>query len=1460
MNRADESAYSAADHPVTNFSFHHSIPEFGQRKSAPVINGSLGGRKRCWRVIRKFPTASAPIRNNPDPKKKVVKSTNRTGVNGRNALGYFSLHPTIKYSLSTLLACLLTSALLARAVEPWADGQLPVRDGIELWFDCSRQNAGRGEMQLPPLATRDSVDHLIDGSGHGRHLQQPLQDSRPEFLQVNGAYISFNGTNNSLFGLKLKGVVTNTTIFVVAQPRSNRGGFGAIFSLNQSGQNDFTSGMNMDWGPNPTPRFSSINIEGSGMPGAIQLLTGWETPFNEWHVFSIDSKAGRSGTRVYIDGIAQGARDRAESVIGVHEFVLGGRHYSLRGTAPYIQGWFDGGFAEFLLYNRCLTDEERGAVEKYLEKKYAGFLHPELEARPLVPVAKPPAVQVFAPGFTVRPLPLALKNINNIKYRTDGKLVALGYNGRVYLLSDTDGDGLEDHADFFWDANTLRAPIGMALTPSGYSRGQGVFVAAKGKVSLIVDTNGDDRADQEIIVADGWTELSHGVDALGVVLDKEGNLYFGLGTADYTNPFLIDKATGAARYRLESERGTILKVSPDFKHRQIVCTGIRFSVALAFNGAGDLFCTDQEGATWLPNGNPFDELLHIEPSRHYGFPPRHPNFLPGVIDEPSVFDYAPQHQSTCGLNFNESVNGGPPFGPAWWTGDAFVCGYSRGKIYRTKLVKTDVGYVAQNQQIASLPALTVDACVSPKGDLLVSTHSGPPDWGTGPEGEGRLYKISASDKSVPQPVLVWSSSPTEIRIAFDRPLDTGKLRSLAKRIQITQGKHVFAGDRFEVVRPGYDAVNAQLAQPRFDVPVEAAGVSADGRTVIVNTRPRREAVNYGISLLQWNDSATPPGAIAQIPDVELVTDLTGIEAHWKGASSAGEFAQWIPHVDSIVSRQLTEQSASHKQFWAALQKPGTLTLRGQLDFWEMLQPSVQPGAKLDYERKPEKVSVVFAANQLFQVRVGAEQKRSTDADGTQQVIFTHAGEQDLIPFELTVSTGPEEIGLTASWFTDRDRRRRAFPLRRFFMPWAGARAEVLASKERAQMPELTGGNWLRGKKMFFNEPQNCQRCHSIRGEGQHVGPDLSNLVFRDYASVLRDIQQPSATLNPDFLSYNIQTRQGDDVITAVLQSETADKIVVIDGNAQTRALSKADVASIKPSAISFMPEGLLQSVSPAQLKDLMTFLLTIPLEPAQVRISGEPAPRKALELAAALKEVSNGAVLAPCKPGESLKIVLCSGPKDHGESEHDYPLWQKRWNTLLSQDEHIHVESAWEWPKPEQFNTADAIVFYSGNHGWTISREHELESFLGRGKGVAFIHLALDGHEEPQTLAKVTGLAWKGGVSKFRHGPLNLAFAPNPVAGFKSMELVDESYWNLIGDAKDIKVIASSTEDGGAQPQVWEREYAGGRVFVCIPGHYVWTFDDPVYRALLLRGIAWAAGQAIDSLADLTALGARVAN
>ncbi len=147
-----------------------------------------------------------------------------------------------------------------------------------------------------------------------------------------------------------------------------------------------------------------------------------------------------------------------------------------------------------MVFDRVLNESELEATENYLASKYAkvrDFLekrasetvrHRDDQAVPIVRVSNPPAVQLLQPGFQVQTLPVSLTNINNVLYRHDGALVTLGYNGDIHLLRDTDGDGLEDQSQPFWKNNgSLRGPIGMVVAPKGYPKGNGVFVASKGR-------------------------------------------------------------------------------------------------------------------------------------------------------------------------------------------------------------------------------------------------------------------------------------------------------------------------------------------------------------------------------------------------------------------------------------------------------------------------------------------------------------------------------------------------------------------------------------------------------------------------------------------------------------------------------------------------------------------------------------------------------------------------------------------------------------------------------------------------------------------------------------------------------------------------------------------------------------------------------------------------------------------
>jgi putative heme-binding domain-containing protein len=1336
-------------------------------------------------------------------------------------------------------------------LETWADPGLKVTRGLVLWLDAGRLSAARKAHGQPEVSDGMRVDTWYDASGHGWDVTQGREDARPRF--VEGA-LRFDGEATYLQRAGVKTRMKEFTLFVVAAPLSNGGGFRAFAAMHQHGREDYTSAFNVDMGPGFTGRFDSLNVEGPGFGGAVNLMAD-PSDFGVLRRLVVTSALGARRTRLIVDGRSAGVRDRKDAAFTSDRLLIGARFF---GFPPAVQGFLEGDILQVLLYDRALGESERREVEAYLATRLGGSSPIVRPARPgvgkqLVTVKNPPPVQMLVPGFSARELPVDLSNVNNVRYRPDGKLVALGYDGNIHLLSDRDGDGVEETVEPFWEnKGGLAAPIGMALTPPNYPRGEGVLVASKGKLSLIVDTDRDGRADQEIVVATGWEPLHHGVDALGVGIDRVGNVYFGLGTTDFTNAYRLD-GQGKAAYRLDDEHGTIQKVAPDFSRRGIIATGIRFPVGLAFNRLGDLFATDQEGATWLANGNPFDELLHIQAKRHYGFPPRHPTHLPSVIDEPSVFDYTPQHQSTCGLVFNEPVNDGPTFGPAQWSGDALVTGYSRGKLFRTKLAQTPSGYVARNQLFAVMNMLPADSCVSPKGDLVVAAHSGLPDWGSGPKGRGRLYKIAYGDREIPRPLLAWASGPQEVRVAFDRALDLSTLKDLARRASIEYGEAVSPGDRFESLRPGYEVVGRQMRAPRFDLPVLSAQVSGDRRSVILATAPHPVAASYALTLPGWRKPQ--PGSLNQIADIDLGYDLTGVEATWTPETGGAGWSGWLPHPDLAIARTFTAGSAEHDRLWQAMAKPGQLTLKMQIDLWQMLRPAVQPGSSIAYGLPEEEVTLTIASSAPIALKSSGMSGSSNGSSGERRhtvPITVAPKERQPIPLEITLSTGGD-ANIQIWWTTGEDSTPRTLPLRRVLVPWA-AMDKPKDDFVRREIPELKGGDWVRGRALFYGEQSRCSACHRVRGRGGDIGPDLSNLIHRDYASVYRDIHTPSAAINPDYVAHSVSLTDGR-VLQGTLRTDGV-RLLVGGTDGKLITVLRAEVEAASPAASSIMPEALDTALGPERLRDLLTFLLTDPLSPARLEGEGAPPPRRRAEIDAALRGST------PVEHPRRLRVVLAGGPKDHGPGEHDYPLWLKRWAALLATDASLDVETSEGWPSDKQLATADAIVMYSNNPGWDAPKGEVLDRYLARGGGLVLIHYAVDGHQAVQALASRIGLAWQGGKSAFRHGPLELDFSrsKHPITrGIERLRLVDESYWNLIGNPTSIDVLGTGKEGGEPRPLFWARSQGKGRVFVSIPGHYTWTFDDPLFRLLILRGIAWTAGEPIDRFNELATLGARVA-
>lgn len=266
-----------------------------------------------------------------------------------------------------------------------------------------------------------------------------------------------------------------------------------------------------------------------------------------------------------------------------------------------------------------------------------------------------------------------------------------------------------------------------------------------------------------------------------------------------------------------------------------------------------------------------------------------------------------------------------------------------------------------------------------------------------------------------------------------------------------------------------------------------------------------------------------------------------------------------------------------------------------------------------------------------------------------------------------------------------------------------------------------------------------------------------------------------------------------------------------------------------------------------------------------------PPARERKEVEAALVKTDASSVKV------TPRIVLLADVKDHGENEHDYPLWQKRWalliggknvgdacetqvnlfgpaagdyNEIIKGGPYAEIETAWQWPSDEQFKTADVIVAFCYLN-WNPERIKQLEKYLSEGGGLVVVHPA--SFTKPGPSQEVANLIGISGYRQYRHGVVDLKIVASEHPICKGLpakiRFDDETYWPA-GIQTDIEVLATSDEKAGkdsneVRPQTifWTHTYGKGRVFGCLPGHNNWTFDDAYFRILLLRGIAWATGE-----------------
>jgi hypothetical protein len=250
------------------------------------------------------------------------------------------------------------------------------------------------------------------------------------------------------------------------------------------------------------------------------------------------------------------------------------------------------------------------------------------------------------------------------------------------------------------------------------------------------------------------------------------------------------------------------------------------------------------------------------------------------------------------------------------------------------------------------------------------------------------------------------------------------------------------------------------------------------------------------------------------------------------------------------------------------------------------------------------------------------------------------------------------------------------------------------------------------------------------------------------------------------------------------------------------------------------------------------------------------------------------------EPSRDLNIVWVWGiDKLHEKETHEYAWVMDRYvNTLLPKVPRVTVVASMYFPKKELWEKSDLVVFYlwPRSEGWDYDL---IDAYQKRGGGLIFIHMALM-QGSGQELSKRIGLAWD-----HRNGATKWGVLPTPVTltdaalkspifkGFgRKFDLAEEFYWHLRGEPAGITPLVTSPAgpfiankpldgppriedlDGNQWPVMWTKEAGRGRVFVSGAGHNYFTFNDPYFRIILLRAMAWTMRESFDPFKPLVML------
>lgn len=205
-----------------------------------------------------------------------------------------------------------------------------------------------------------------------------------------------------------------------------------------------------------------------------------------------------------------------------------------------------------------------------------------------------------------------------------------------------------------------------------------------------------------------------------------------------------------------------------------------------------------------------------------------------------------------------------------------------------------------------------------------------------------------------------------------------------------------------------------------------------------------------------------------------------------------------------------------------------------------------------------------------------------------------------------------------------------------------------------------------------------------------------------------------------------------------------------------------------------------------------------------------------------------------------IKTAVITGGHDF-----DVPAFTRLFRVLANVNAYIQTLDDFAADAGKVRDWYDVVVFYNHHQETPASDTHQratLERLGETEQGIVVLHHGLLAFRDWPLWDQVVGIEDRGvGYDHDQQLTIHVADPDHPITrGVGDFAMVDETY-KIDEPGPDSHVLLTTDHPKSMEAIAWTRTYGKSRVFCYESGHDASAFDNPHFRTVLGRGIAWAA-------------------